>query len=142
MLLPTPERGNIVDAVSIPEAAAHLGVSEDTIRRRLRKGELAGHQEKTAQGFRWKVDITTADAGPGSHNGHLQNHADAVLEELVTTLRAQVQAQTEELEARRNEVRELHVLLQHAQALPAPRSRRPWWSRLFPQNRGSAPDPE
>jgi uncharacterized protein YaaN involved in tellurite resistance len=40
---------------------------------------------------------------------------------LIATLKAQVQAQQEELEARRCEVQELHVLLQQSQAaLPAP----------------------
>jgi hypothetical protein len=39
--------------------------------------------------------------------------------------------QDAELEARRREVQELHVLLQTAQALPAPRESRPWWRRLF-----------
>jgi len=49
---------------------------------------------------------------------------------LVTTLQAQVQAQAEELDARRREVQELHVLLQSAQAqLPPPpkaQRRRRW----------------
>jgi hypothetical protein len=51
------------------------------------------------------------------------------LRELVDELRARVAAQGIELEARRREVQELHVLLQQAQAaLPAPvGTRRPWW---------------
>ena len=51
---------------------------------------------------------------------------------LIATLKAQVQAQQEELESRRREVQELHVLLQQAQAaLPAPRASRSWWRRLW-----------
>jgi uncharacterized protein YaaN involved in tellurite resistance len=51
---------------------------------------------------------------------------------LIATLKAQVQAQQEELESRRREVQELHVLLQQAQAaLPAPRGSRSWWQRLW-----------
>ncbi len=142
MLLPTSKRENTVDEVSIPEAATRLGVSEDTIRRRLRKGELDGHQEKTAQGFRWKVDLNTNGTDAVGHKGHHRDQANAMLEELVAMLHAQVQTQAEELIARRREVQELHVLLQSAQALPAPQRRESWLSRLLTRNRGSAPDPE
>ena len=41
--------------VSIQEAARALGVAQDTIRRRIRRGELQAHQEPTPQGFRWVV---------------------------------------------------------------------------------------
>jgi hypothetical protein len=51
---------------------------------------------------------------------------------MVAMLQERVNAQQEELEARRREVQELHVLLQQAQAaLPTPRDHRPWWQRLW-----------
>jgi hypothetical protein len=51
---------------------------------------------------------------------------------LIATLKAQVQAQQEELESRRREVQELHVLLQQAQAaLPSPRDNHSWWRRVW-----------
>lgn len=108
-----------MERVSVAEAAHRLGVSTDTIRRRIRAGELTAHQEPTAQGFRWEVELEPKDQPP--------NAPDSNLDALVTTLQAQVQAQAEELEARRREVGELHVLLQNAQAaLTAPETR-PWW---------------
>jgi len=107
-----------METVSIGEAASRLGLSADTIRRRIGKGTLTGHQEPTAQGFRWKVELPE---GQGT-NGHQDG-----LEDLVMMLQGQVKAQTDELEARRREVQELHVLLQTAQtALTAPKAR-PWW---------------
>ena len=45
------------DRVPIKEAAERLGVSADTIKRRMKAGELVGHQKSTAQGFRWLVDV-------------------------------------------------------------------------------------
>jgi hypothetical protein len=61
----------------------------------------------------------------------------AVYRELVASLQRQVETQALELDARRREVQELHVLLQQAQrALPAAPAqqidqdappRRPWW---------------
>jgi len=108
-----------MEKVSVGEAARRLGVSTDTIRRRIGKNELLAHREPTPQGFRWEVELQPNDQPV---NGHETNN-----EALVTALQAQVLAQTEELDARRREVQELHVLLQTAQtALTAP-ERRPWW---------------
>jgi len=108
-----------VEKVSVGEAARRLGVSTDTIRRRISKGELTAHQEPTPQGFRWKVELTLKDQ---PFNGHNNN-----VETLVTTLQAQVKAQAEELDSRRREVQELHVLLQTAQAALTAPERRTWW---------------
>jgi len=108
-----------METVSIGEAATRLGVSADTIRRRIGKGTLNAEQEPTAQGFRWKVELP--ESGP-DRNGHQDG-----LEDLVMMLQAQVKTQADELEARRREVSELHVLLQTAQTpLTAPKSS-PWW---------------
>jgi len=120
MLVPTLTRGKDVETVSIGDAATRLRVSADTIRRRIGKGTLTAHQEPTAQGFRWQVEIPTSD--DQETNGH-----DNALEHLLLVLESQVKTQAEELEARRREISELHVLLQTAQtALAAPKSR-PWW---------------
>jgi len=43
------------ELVPIAEAARRLGVSPDTVRRRLKRGELEGEQHPTAQGFTWLV---------------------------------------------------------------------------------------
>src|SRR5215218_684924 len=47
----------MAERVSIKEAAERLGVSQDTMRRRLKSGELAGEREKTPQGFVWRVEL-------------------------------------------------------------------------------------
>ena len=43
--------------VTIQEAAQRLGVSQDTVRRRIRKEELQARQTPTPQGFRWVVEL-------------------------------------------------------------------------------------
>jgi len=108
-----------VEKVSVGEAARRLGVSTDTIRRRIGKAELTAHREPTPQGYRWEVELEPNDQ---ALNGH-----ESDIDVLVTTLQAQVQAQAEELDARRREVQELHVLLQTAQAALTSPERRPWW---------------
>jgi transposase len=43
--------------VPIPDAAERLGVSADTIRRRLKRGELTGRKEPRAQGHVWLIEV-------------------------------------------------------------------------------------
>jgi predicted ArsR family transcriptional regulator len=138
-----------MESVTMAEAAKRLGVSVDTIRRKLRRGELQGYQQPRPQGFIWAVELpeesdnhgitfaeTVADTSasyPGS-KGEIYR-----LEEMVAVLQAQVvaqqkqmEAQQEELTAKNKQIEQLHVLLQQAQAaLPAPRDNRSWWQRLW-----------
>jgi excisionase family DNA binding protein len=50
--------------VSIAEAARRLGISQDTVRKRLRLGELAGEQVRAPGGFRWLVELPGENAEP------------------------------------------------------------------------------
>jgi excisionase family DNA binding protein len=113
--------------VTIPEAAKLLRLSEHTVRRRLRNGELPGTQVAMAGGFVWMVEVADELQVDSPVSGEM-----ARVEALIARMAAQIAAQEVELEARRREVQELHVLLQQAQAaLPAPRDNRPWWQRLW-----------
>jgi hypothetical protein len=112
---------------TIPEAARRLGVSEHTVRRRVRSGELPGKQVATPQGFTWVVDIPDDLPEPETSSSEVQ-----ALRELVANLQDRINAQGKELEAKNKQIEQLHVLLQQAQAaLPAPRDNRPWWQRLW-----------
>lgn len=136
--------------VSVAEAAKFLGVSEETVKRRIRRGELSGEQHPRPQGYSWMVDMpedlysaTTHHAIPTPHDhtvtpqDHLTNHntdgSSSIgevkrLDQMVAILENQMALHQEELESRRREVQELHVLLQQAHAaLPAPREHGPWW---------------
>jgi DNA repair exonuclease SbcCD ATPase subunit len=142
------------------EAARLLGVSIDTVERKLKRGELNGKQDPRPRGWRWLVeipqDVATAEtsAAPVSTpaNAPADAHANEpeALRELIDTvkdevaeLRRQLQSQAEsyqqqleakdqQLEAKDKQIEQLHVLLQQAQAaLPAPRDNRPWWQRLW-----------
>jgi predicted Rossmann fold nucleotide-binding protein DprA/Smf involved in DNA uptake len=154
--------------VSMTQAASCLGVSVDTIRRRLHRGELQGKQKPISQGFAWLIEIpdevieecrrkdssqpaarleatesqgrTQADTTPdttqqqgqsegSSHLVAILAAENTLLRELVETHRGQVQVLQGELEAKRRDIQELHVLLQRSQdqrALLEPKNRR-WW---------------
>jgi hypothetical protein len=141
-----------MESFTIKEAAQRLALSELTIRRRLHAGLLAGHKEKTPQGFVWIVELP--DDVPGvetkkNGNKEAEDREDQSLAEsvaalsarvegqqkLIEALQSQIQSQKDQLEARGREVQELHVLLQQAQAaLPAPRENRSWWYKLWHRN--------
>jgi hypothetical protein len=137
--------------VTVLEAARCLGISPDTVRRRISTGELKARKEINGKNFTWWVELSddlasvtqVIQEGPppiheqdrecptASNVVDVQTLLDSQTS-LIATLKGQVQAQQEELEARRREVQELHVLLQQAQAaLPAARDSRPWWQRLW-----------
>jgi hypothetical protein len=132
-----------VELVSISQAVTRLGVSEVTIRRRLRKGELKGQKRETPQGYVWLIELpddVSEDKKNGSDGeGESLSELVAALrsqvegqQELVDSLQAQVKVQQEELIAKNKQIEQLHVLLQQAQAaLPAPRDNRPWWRRVW-----------
>ncbi len=42
---------------TVSEAAQALGVSVDTIRRRMKRGEMDTRREQTPQGFRWLIRL-------------------------------------------------------------------------------------
>ncbi len=45
-------------ALTIAQASPALGLSQDTIRRRLKSGDIPGSREKCPGGFRWLVDVS------------------------------------------------------------------------------------
>lgn len=141
--------------ISVVEAAKVLGVSEETVKRRIRRGELQGQQYPRPQGHVWMVDLpsdpvnstihhdirTTPrefidhDTDPAVRDGEISR-----LEETLSILRTQVEAQEkyiegyqQQLDAKDRQIEQLHVLLQQAQAaLSAPKdNRRSWWRLLW-----------
>ena len=110
--------------VSLKAAAERLGVSEDTVRRKLKAGELKGRQEKMVRGFRWLVELPeTAEARTyagaeaersGTEHTLLREMIERC-EQTVTRMETTQEHLWEELAARRREVSELHILLQRAQ---------------------------
>jgi hypothetical protein len=150
-----------MELVTKVEAARRLGVSIDTIERKLRRGELKAHKQPRPQGFTWMIQVpeeplqTPSDTGVipsvSTPEGTPTTNAEVLrLEELaevlkdeVAQLRRQLQSQAEtyerqneayqqQLEAKDKQIEQLHILLQQAQAaLPVPRDSRPWWRRVW-----------
>ncbi len=107
---------------TLTEVADAYGVSVDTIRRRMRRGELEARRQQTPQGFKWLAVLPepetteTAANTPGSPRTN-ETVAQGVTvvehdrEELVATLR-------QELALRNREIARLHeVLASQAKAI-------------------------
>jgi predicted transcriptional regulator len=123
--------------VTISEAARLLGLSEKTVRRRVVRGELPGIQEATPQGYTWFVNVPDQ---PTEFEIEMPSGELQAIKELNVALRDRIDAQDRELEAKNQQlaakdeqIRELHVLLQRAQAaLPTPLgTQRSWWRRVW-----------
>jgi hypothetical protein len=124
------------EIVGLEEAAKRLNISIGTVRRKLKTGELVGHQKPRPQGYKWEielpegmVDYPTDDAASTLLEGSNDTVREtAALRELVATQKRQLESYERQLEVKDTQIRELHVLLQTAQkTLPAPQEHRRWW---------------
>jgi excisionase family DNA binding protein len=114
--------------VTIAEAAKCLGISTDTIRRRINKGELQARKVPSSHGDQYMVEIPDDISVAAQRNN--ENSAE------IDILRKTISILETELEARRREIQELHVLLQQAQSALPSRKEQPvklsWWQKLLP----------
>ena len=125
--------------IPIKDAAQRLGVVEATVRRRIRHGDLQAQKVTRPQGFTWLVELPEEELtrDPVSEDpsdktevsfqessGELQ-----LLREMVELLKSELQVRDVQIAAQNNQIGQLHVLLQQAQAaLPAPKeSHHSWW---------------
>ncbi len=121
--------------VTIAEAAKCLGKSTDSIRRRIAKGELKARKVPSPHGEIYLVELPDDVTATPSVSDDKEDNPIAV-----EAMRKTISILETELEARRREVQELHVLLQQAQKqLPPGKAegveetpkKVPWWRRLI-----------
>jgi hypothetical protein len=123
---------------TIAEASARLGISPDTVRRRIGRGELAARKVPPAHGESYLVELPE-EAVPCAKSPAADapdTRTTAAVQGVEADLRKTRAILETELAARTREIRELHILLPQAQslALPAGRSQKPratWWRRIF-----------
>ena len=125
--------------VPLPDAAALLGVSVDTVRRRIRSGAMIGAKD-TAPPHRWRVELPgeltqSPAAALEAENARLRRELAALeadneaLRRELADVRGRQRAELERLDAA------LATMATMARALPAPptdppRRRRRWpWQR-------------
>lgn len=128
----------------IADAAAALGLSEKTVRRRIKAGTLAAEQVRTAQGFLWLVDVGLVTAGQVDQDRRemqITPPADltrTVVDEVTRSLSRRIEELVREneqlrtrlaaLEAPRPTNETVSLAAEEPAPDPAPRS---WWQRLL-----------
>jgi len=131
------------DFAPLADVAAAYGVSVDTIRRRMRRGEVEARREATPSGFKWLVRMpppeeraasnAAQDAPRSPRASETSEHGALVLEgqtELIEALRGQ-------LAVKDQQIRELHeILARQAQTLQLTAAA----GSSVPADRGPAPE--
>ena len=128
-----------MDSVDLTTAAGILGLSVATLRKRLQRGTVAGF--KAADGT-WRVVLDKVDTpqdSPGQIGGHALDSPGQDDSALVESLRDEIRFLRTQLQARDDDIRRLHVLLQqHQQTVRALPDHRPeqldWmqnWMRMW-----------
>jgi len=115
--------------VGITEAAWILGVSSDTIRRRLKRGELEGTRMERPQGFVWAVRIDEREQPPMQLDMGDQVNVSTPMQ-LVEFLQEQLRTKDAHIGQLIHELGELRTDLK---MLPPPRGTS-WWRRLIRYN--------
>jgi Helix-turn-helix domain len=128
-------------AVPINDAATILKVSVDTVRRRIKQGELKAHKVGSPHGEIYLVEIPDGVVPVPLETQEKQEENPTEVE-TIEAMKKTISVLENELDARRREVQELHVLLQQAQKyLPSGKSvtasnktavNLPWWRRMNP----------
>jgi excisionase family DNA binding protein len=130
------------EGLTLAEAAAQLGVSTDTVRRRIQRGDLSARQVDTKFGPAWRVLLGSAPVPANGLHGSAPVGPGVV--ELVALV-DKLQQQNLELAGRvgyyQAEVEQLRTTLKALQApreelaaatVPAEEPPRPsWWRRLL-----------
>lgn len=129
--------GQEQDSLDLATAALQLGITPETLRKRLQRGKIRGF--KTADGA-WRVRL---DKPTGQTGQPVQDSPGQVVQDdaaLVAALRDEVAFLRSQLQARDEEVRRAHILLQQSQQQvlqltnqrPAePERQRSWLAKLF-----------
>ena len=117
--------------VGIAEAARLLGVSEDTVRRRLKRGELQGTKVARPQGFTWAVELARSDMADGHHVSEpMQPPPEAPAQDnkgsdLLEFLQEQIRVKDGQIGELVHTIREMQTYM-----LPAPKHGNSWWRRV------------
>lgn len=94
--------------ISVAEAAQRLGVSERTVRRRIKAGEIRAASIETPQGHTWHVDPASLPDHPALPPGSLERHpADATRHdghEEIATRQDPASTRQEEVATRHEEI--------------------------------------
>ena len=127
---------DLANTLSVEEAAATLGVSGQTVRRMIKRGQVRGELVIGPKGKEWRVRLGDATRLPVVHESNSVEESPGLLElvhvvqqmhnnfQQVATENADLRTVNALLKAENAALREHAEELRRQQVLPPPR---PWW---------------
>jgi uncharacterized coiled-coil protein SlyX len=103
--------------LTVGQAADRLGVTVDTIKRRLKRGEYPdAYREPTPQGFRWKIPTSNLDDDTGTAPGSPPDPPGASQrddrgQEVLQPAHQLIETLQRELDIRNREIERLHIVV-------------------------------
>lgn len=111
--------------LSISQAAARLGISEKTIRRRVEQGVIEGRRETSAGGYRWVITLPDLPDGEPAQVGHA-GPADQS-GKIIALLESQVADLRDQLIQKDTQIGQLHILMGQRQLMAESDNAGKWW---------------
>lgn len=129
-----PTRG-----LPIKEAARVLGISANSVRAKLKSGELSGCKVKGPTGEQWRVELTKVTGEPTKLTNEAAKTIELAPSAEVLRLLDIIEKQNSRLEAASGQLGYLQAQLENSREavkLLEDRSKRPWWRRLWESLKG------
>lgn len=123
----------------IKEAARVLGISANSVRAKLKSGELSGCKVKGPTGEQWRVNLTKVTSEPTKLTNEATKTIEPASSAEVLRLLEIIEKQASRLEAASGQIGYLHSQLENSRdqiKLLEDRSKRPWWGRLLDHLKG------
>lgn len=126
--------GNLPAGLSIKDAARVLGVSVNTVRARIKSGELAAEKVKGPTNEQWRVFIGNLPASSHQVDSNLPTHSQTSINPEIERLLDIIEKQSAKLEAASGQIGYLQAQLQASQEhvkLLEDSQRIPFWRRAW-----------
>lgn len=124
-----PTRG-----LPIKDAARVLGISANSVRAKLKSGELSGCKVKGPTGEQWRVELTKVTSEPTKLTNEVTKTIELAPSAEVLRLLDIIEKQNNRLEAASGQIGYLQAQLENSREtvkLLEDRSKSPWWRRMW-----------
>lgn len=128
------EVAKLTNSLTIKEAARVLGISQNSVRAKLKSGTLSGCKVKGPTGEQWRVELTKVTSELTKPTKEVTKTIEPPQNVEVLRLLEIIEKQNHRLEAASGQIGYLQAQLENSQdaiKLLEDRSRKSWWSRLW-----------
>ena len=118
--------------MKLKEAHELTGLSERTLKSYIKQGKLKAVLIGSGQHRHWEISPESLEQIEWKAKDDPDDSQESDLQLLVNAQQHQIEVLEKELETKNNQIEQLHILLQQAQAaLPAPKDRHNAWWRFW-----------